>query len=191
MNFEDAFKHYKEGTATEEERQLVLDELAKAKALSSLMDDDALAVNPAPVAEADINEIKAAKKQFKAKNLIIALGSICAVLVVIGAILGGVFGYAASCAKKQIVYDKPQCIALAKTELIAFINNSPMPLLPINETNLRVDDVDADFHFEADLGDSYYSYKVELETPDGTDYVVNIDTRTGKRINDKGIHVKD
>ncbi len=183
MNYEDAFKHYQEGTASQEERDYVLDELAKAKALSSLMDDERLAITPAPISEADAADIKLAKKQFKAKYIATALLSACAVLLSIGAILGGVFGSAASYAKKQVVYGKDECTELAKTYLTEFLNDDVMgaPLFTVSRDDLAIDDVDSDFHFEASIKESFYSYAVELKFND-EEYKVNVDTRNGKLI---------
>lgn len=53
MNYEDAFRHYREGTATEEEKEFVLEEIAKAKALSNFLEDEGLNVKSAPIKEAD------------------------------------------------------------------------------------------------------------------------------------------
>lgn len=182
MNFEDAFKHYKDGTATDEEKELVLDELAKAKALSSLMDDEALAVNPAPLEETEKEEIRGAKKAFKKKNLLIALISVAAALLVIAAILGGVFGSAATYAKQQVEYGDAACTELAKGYLEQFLNDGPLPsVFHASTDSMKVKDCDADFHFEVPLQDSYYTYRVKIEV-NGTDYKVGVDTRTGKLV---------
>ena len=61
MNYEEAFRHYREGTATDEEKAFVLDEIAKAKALSSLLDDEGLAVRPSPIKEAEANGLVSLK----------------------------------------------------------------------------------------------------------------------------------
>ena len=102
MNYEEAFKNYENGTATEEEKAFVKAELEKAKALSSIIDDDKVVETPSPIAEADVEEIKTAKKQFKIKHLLFALGAVAMLIAMVGAVLGGVFGYAASSAKKQM-----------------------------------------------------------------------------------------
>ena len=54
MNYEEAFKNYENGTATEEEKAFVKAELEKAKALSSIIDDDKVVETPSPIAEADV-----------------------------------------------------------------------------------------------------------------------------------------
>ena len=113
MNYEDAFKHYREGTATEEEKAFVQEEIAKAKALSTLLDDEALAVKPAPIKEADAKEVKEAKHQLIWKRVLAGLLSIVALLVIIGAVLGGVFGSAATYAKDSIVYSKAEAAEIA------------------------------------------------------------------------------
>ena len=100
MNYEEAFRHYREGTATEEEKAFVQEEIAKAKALSSLMDDQGLAVKPAPIKEADAKEVKDAKQHLVWKRVLAGLLAVIVLLVALGAILGGVFGSAAAYARK-------------------------------------------------------------------------------------------
>lgn len=189
MNFNEAFKHYEEGTATEEEVAYVKDEIAKAKALSPLFDDEALAVTPVAITEADKQEVKAAKKQFKSKYIMIVAVALLTTILVLGAILGGVFGAAASYAKEQIAFSKSDCEVFAKSYLCDWLNsmqdfsNSNITSLPsgtlkYSTDEMRVKDIDTDFHFEIDLDESYYSYKYEIEAR-GQDYKVNVDTRDG------------
>ena len=96
MNYEEAFRHYREGTATDEEKAFVLDELAKAKALSTLLDDEALAVKPAPIKQAEAEDVRSAKHHLVVKRALAALITIAVIIVALGAILGGAL-YAALC----------------------------------------------------------------------------------------------
>ena len=99
MNFDDAFKHCQEGVATEEEKQFVKEQLAKANEFlksESIRDES-------PVKEADVEDVRKAKKKFKWQYIVIPICSIVCVLLVIAAILGGVFGSAASYAKDAAV----------------------------------------------------------------------------------------
>lgn len=184
MNYEDAFKHYREGTATEEEKAFVQEEIAKAKALSTLLDDEALAVKPAPIKEADAKEVKEAKHQLIWKRVLAGLLSIVALLVIIGAVLGGVFGSAATYAKDAIVYSKAEAAEIA-TE---FAYNDAVNRFGFTgsvtdfyaESTREIDDR---FNFEGDLKSSYYTYKVEVTgwSEDGweLEYEISVNSKTG------------
>ena len=111
MNYEDAFKNYENGTATEEEKAFVKAELAKAKSLGNMLEAEVVE-EPSPITEAEVTEIKKAKKQFKIKHILFALGALALVVIMVGAILGGVFGSAAVSAKEQIAVSKNQAIEL-------------------------------------------------------------------------------
>ncbi|MBP3291211.1 MAG: hypothetical protein J6M26_02050, partial [Clostridia bacterium] len=123
MNYEEAFKNYENGTATEEEKAFVKAELEKAKALSSIIDDDKVVETPSPIAEADVEEIKTAKKQFKIKHLLFALGAVAMLVAMVGAVLGGVFGYAASSAKKQMAVNETKAVEIGRAELLDWLND--------------------------------------------------------------------
>ena len=114
MNYEEAIRHYREGTATEEEKAFVQDEIAKAKALSTLLDDEALAVKPAPIKQAEAKEVKDAKQHIVWKRILAGLIAVVVLLVVLGAVLGGVFGPAASYARDHIALHKTAMAAIAE-----------------------------------------------------------------------------
>lgn len=184
MNFDEAFNHYREGTATPEEIELVRDEIAKAKALSSLFDDEGLTVTPAPVSELDKEEVKKAKKVFRIKVLIAVVAAIIVALLIIAAVLGGVFGSAATYANDQIVYTQNEGQEIAKNALADFIAGKGHV---VNADEIECVDVDKDFNYEVPIEESYYTYKYTFETESGR-YRVEIDTRDGEVLK---INVKD
>lgn len=180
MDFEEAFAHYKEGTATPEETELVKTEIAKAKAISELIDEERIVVEPAPVNEVEKEDVKKAKKQFKHKFVIIALCSFVAFILVAGAILGGVFGFAATSANKSIEYGKEQCVDIAIAKFVEMYNDTKFAGVPsITANDCFVEDVDKDFHVESKLKNSFYTYEIEIEAI-GRECTMRIDTRTGE-----------
>lgn len=185
MNFDEAFNHYREGTATPEEIELVRDEIAKAKALSSLFDDEGLTVTPAPVSELDKEEVKKAKKVFRIKVLIAVVASIIVALLIVAAVLGGVFGSAATYANNQIIYTKNEGLEIAKNALVN--NFFAGKGYDVNAEEIECVDVDKDFNYEVPIEESYYTYKYTFETEIGK-YRVEIDTRDGEVLK---INVKD
>lgn len=181
MNFEEAFAHYKDGIATEEEKEFVKEQLAIANKV--VADDEKR--TPAQFVEASNDDVKKAKKKFKLRYIVIPAISIVCVLLVVAAILGGVFGSAATYASKAVAYSKFECKEAAYSHVLTLVENGKLPT-PIGE--IEIDDVDREFNYVAhDITKSYYSYYVELEY-DGAvrsgegrqeiEVIVEIDTRT-------------
>lgn len=176
MNFDEAFKHYREGVAAPEEIELVRDEIAKAKALSSLFDDEGLAVTPAPVSEVDKEELKKAKRHFRIKVLIAVTASIIVALLIIAAVLGGVFGSAATYANDKIEYNKQQGLDIAKDALVEFLAEKG---IATDKNEIECEDIDKDFNYEVPIEDSYYTYRYKLEIEE-CEYKIEVDSRDGE-----------
>lgn len=178
MNFDEAFKHYQEGTATDEEKAYVKEQFAVAN--SFFQDDSKL--NAAPVKEAGADEVKKAKKKFKWRYLIVPACVIIGSLIIVATILGGVFGYAASCAKKSISYKRNMCADNAKQAAYAFVQdrNVQTAIELRSPYDFKVDDIDAEFNYNGRrLEDSYYSYFIELEFSN-FEIELEVDSRTGE-----------
>ena len=181
MNYEEAIRHYREGTATEEEKAFVQDEIAKAKALSTLLDDEALAVKPAPIKQAEAKEIKDAKQHIVWKRVLAGLIAVVVLLVVLGAVLGGVFGSAASYARDNIALHKTEMAAIA--EEFAKLDAEKRGYTVVNAFTEPPREMEEKFNFETDLKSSYYSYEVEVtlwsDKGHELDYEIVVNSHTG------------
>lgn len=180
MNFEEAFAHYKDGVATEEEKAYVKKQLEIAKAF--VADDEKY--QSAPVIEATDDDVKKAKKKFKWRYVVIPAISLICTLLVVAAILGGVFGSAATYAKQSMIYSKYECEAFAWEKLKDVM---PTSVMPTDSSTYEVDDVDKEFNYVAhDIKKSYYSYYFTFERnddlyPDDSEVkvVIEVNTVTG------------
>ena len=89
MNFEDAYRKLREGTATDEEAAFVARELENIRRISAVLDDPALS-DPG-ISRAEVDTVQKARKAFNRKTLLrtvlITLGSLLAVAAVVCAIL--------------------------------------------------------------------------------------------------------
>lgn len=160
MNFDEAFAHYQEGVATDEEKAFVKEQLAIA---SKVVADDEKRQS-APVKEASDDDVKSAKKKFKWRYIVIPALSIVIALMVIAAILGGVFGSAATYAKQSAVYSKYECEIFAREKLEELM---PSDILPSYASTFETEDVDREFNYVAhDIKKSYYSYYFTFERDD-------------------------
>ena len=183
MNYEEAFRHYREGTATEEEKAFGQEEIAKAKALSSLMDDQGLAVKPAPIKEADAKEVKDAKQHLVWKRVLAGLLAVIVLLVALGAILGGVFGSAAAYANDNIAVSRAEARDIAAEFAM---EDAARRGYTVEGNGYYVEserEIDERCNFEGDLKSSYYSYKgdVTCYTTDGyeLEYEIEVNSHTG------------
>ncbi len=179
MNFDDAFKHYRDGVATDEEKQFVKDQLAK---VNEFLQNETFR-DESPVKEADAKEVKQAKKKLKWQYIVLPICFFVCMLAIIAAILGGVFGSAASYAKQSAMYSRSTCVDIAKTKAFEFVSDSAnFSYVNVqSKDDFVVDDVDADFNYNGkNLKNSYYTYIVELEV-ESCDFEINIevDTRNG------------
>lgn len=178
MNFDEAFKRYQEGTASEEEKSYVKEQL---KLANEFISDDDAKLSSAPCKEAEQEDVKKAKKKFKWRYIVIPVCTIVAVLLVVAAILGGVFGYSASCAKDAAFYKKNACVEMARDKAFEFLNESSAPFVAKlnSKDDLILEDVDLEFNYNGKhLDNSYYSYYVEFEFYN-IEIEVEVDTRTG------------
>lgn len=161
LNFEEALAHVQNGTATDEEKEFVKREVEE---IDSLIDDGTRGKDM-PIAAASREQIKRAKKSFKWRYIFVPICSIVAVVLAIGAILGGVFGFAASSATKQMKFDKNACIKAAKD--FAIENQHEIFNVDadtFNASNLTIEEVDRHFYYnDRNIGDSYYIYEIEME----------------------------
>lgn len=178
MNFDEAFKHYQDGTASEEEKAYVKEQLKLAN--DFLADDDAK-MSSAPCKEAEKEDVKKAKKKFKWRYIVIPVCTIIGILLAVGAILGGVFGSAASYAKSSAQYKRYECVEIAREKAFEFLQDATMPMATTikSSSELELDDVDLEFNYNGrHLQNSYYSYFVEFDFYN-VEIELEVDTRTG------------
>lgn len=83
MTFKEAMEHYRSGTATQEERQMVEEELEKSKLIAEYL--DAQWEEEAPIPAAPAEEMKQVRKNLRRRNMLIVLTS----LVLVAALLLG------------------------------------------------------------------------------------------------------
>ncbi len=170
MNFEEAFRNYKEGVATDEEREYVESEIAKARALASILEDDSISANAAIIKEADDAEIKAIKKEFSWRKMMIALITMVAVIVLVGVALGIVFGVATDYASKAVAISKEEALEYAIEAAYADATNVSKwgDLAFDGENTFTLDgynvdkEIDRDLVLSSNIKDTHYVYEVDV-----------------------------
>ncbi len=157
IEFEEALEHVQKGTATEQEKLYVKSQTAAANALFN----DNSRVRSAFIKEASGEDVRKAKKSFKKRYVFIPLCVLLAVIVALGAILGGVFGYAASSANKNIKYKEAQCKAIAIDYVLA---HQSYDEVVFEKQDLWIDDCEKEFRYNSkNLGASSYYFEITVE----------------------------
>ncbi|MGI6136727.1 MAG: hypothetical protein GX959_05100 [Clostridiales bacterium] len=136
------------------------------------------------ISKEDIKKLKLAfDKKTARKALTVFIVGTIVVLLAIGAILGGVFGSAASYAKKSINYEKSYAetvsVGPAKQAIKDRIIGGPTAAQVADIDKIVVHKVYADLDVNSPLKLSKYYYKVELKTPGGFEVVIMVDSKTG------------
>ena len=85
MNFEDAYKKLRDGTATDEEAAFVARELENVRRISSILDNPELS-DPG-IGQAEMDTVQKARKVFNHKTLIRTVAVVLCSLLVIAAIV--------------------------------------------------------------------------------------------------------
>ena len=173
MSFEKIYEKYTLGTATEEEKKFVEEEIAKARKLSEIIDGKE--TDGAILADADVATIKKARKRHSVKFALKALAiSLAVAVTAVGAVCGGVFGTAMSFAKKNAK------ISLSDAEKTALAYYAKNYTHSAAKGEPFIKDSEKDVEFTKPLKNSLYSYKVGIDQPGGYEIEFEIDSRTGE-----------
>jgi len=171
MNFEELYEKYKAGSATEEERTLVLKEIEAARRVSEILEKENSGAGE-QIAPADRDTVKKAKKAFNLHSTI-RTAVICAIcVVVLGALAcGAIFGTALVSAHRAKNLTEEQAIEAAKALLVTHVAGS----VP---TDMIVSEVESELDMQVKLTDTVYIYEIKLILGEYK-YQVNVSAKTG------------
>lgn len=152
MNFEQTYKKYLDGTATEEEKTFVENEIKKCNDLFAVIERQGESASyTSPVAD---ETVKKAKKRFSTRHTVrTVIVSLIVAIVVVGAILGGVFGAAGAYAKKNLVVNKAQAESIA----IAYVADNYR-----SAGKIVVTSCERELRMKTKLSGSVYVYEIEV-----------------------------
>ena len=173
MNFEETYKKYKDGTATDEEKKFVEAEIAKAKEISKLLEEKEPTV--VAVGEPDGERIKKALKAFNYKTAVRAtLTVVIALCVAAAVVLGVVFGISMYSAKNSLNYSQEQAVELAKQSVVEYTGEE------IGD-NCVVKYIERELDMDNGLRQSVYVYDIELIC-DNVEYEIKVSAESGYAI---------
>lgn len=171
MDFESTYKKYMDGTASEEERTFVEQELEKAKKMTEII--DSYGTTSAPVVqECDGETVKKAKKSLTKKSIVRTLVISLAVLLVVSAIiLSAVFGTAFGSANKACNYSEEDAKDLAKRYVAEYVSNPSAQII--------VTDCEREIEYSSDLKHSVYVYEIEVQYGLAYEIELHVNAKTG------------
>ena len=109
-----------------------------------------------------------AKKVKKAATTLVIVA--LAALIVVGGVLGAVFGISASSAKDAIEVTREEAKIIAQ----GYVSLRFLTLNPV------VQEINSDLEIGNKLTNSYYEYDIDLVGSDGTEYEVRVNSITGE-----------
>ena len=155
MRFDEAYEKVLNGTATEEEREYVREQVRKAEQIDSILKSE----ERAPVTAAvDTENEKKARKQVTMKGaaMIVMIVMLC-LIVVAGAVCGGVFGTAVSSAKKADLISSEEARTIAEAAAVNRVaEREDGTLTP------HIVDMDKELEIAPKLTDSVYVYTFDF-----------------------------
>lgn len=170
MDFESAYKKYVEGTANDEEKAFVEQELDKAQKMTEIID---AYQSHRPIEEGcDKETVKKAQKKFALKNALRALGITAAVVVLVAAIiLASVFGTAFGAANKNCNISEEEAKQIA-LQFVASTYYGMGDVLIVTECKREID-------YSSDLRHSVYTYEIEIQYGFVYEIDVRVNAKTG------------
>ncbi len=170
MDFENAYKKYKDGVATEEEIVFVEQELEKARKMTEII--DAYESKKAISDDCDEDKIRRAQKKYAKKNTLkILLISASVLLVSAAIILSAVFGTAFGSANKNRNYSQTQAEQIALDYVAREYGGS---------AKIAVEESEKNIEYSGDLRHSVYVYDVKVRIGFLTEVEITINAKTGE-----------
>lgn len=170
MDFENAYKKYKDGVATDEETAFVEQELEKARKMTEFI--DAYESKKAISDDCDEDKIRRAQKKYAKKNTLkILLISIAVLFVSAAIIISAVFGTAFGSANKNRNYSQTQAEQIALDYVAREYGGS---------AKIAVEKSEKSIEYSSDIRYSVYVYDVKVRIGFLTEVEITINSKTGE-----------
>ena len=170
MDFENAYKKYKDGVATDEETAFVEQELEQARKMTDFI--DAYESKKAISDDCDEDKIRRAQKKYAKKNTLkILLISIAVLFVSAAIIISAVFGTALGSANKNRNYSQTQAEQIALDYVAREYGGSAK--IAVEKSEKRIE-------YSSHIRHSVYVYDVKVRIGFLTEVEITINSKTGE-----------
>ena len=171
MNFEDAYKKLRDGTATDEEAAFVARELENVRRISSILDNPELS-DPG-ISQAEIETVQKARKVFNHKTLIRTIMVVlCSLLVIAGIVCALLFLPSSISASGKVKLTKEQAVEAAYACLVKEVGEE-------EAGRFYVDYAHRHLRYVGNIFDAIYVYKIEYEDIHGREYEIEVNSNSG------------
>ena len=169
MDFESVYKKYVEGTANDEEKAFVEQELDKAQKMAEII-DGYQSYRPIDN-ECDMETVKKAQKKFAKKNAIrtLAITAVC-IMLVAAIVLASVFGTAFGSANKNCNVTAEEAKQIALQFVANTYGTGGVPI--VTECKREID-------YSSDLRHSVLTYETEIQFGLVYEIDVRVNAKTG------------
>jgi len=171
MNFEEAYRKLKEGTATDEEAAFVARELENVRKISAILDNPALA-DP-EIEKAEVETVRKARRVFNRKSLIRTVVTVLVSLAVIAAIVCGILFIPANIsASSRVNVSREEAVERARIALVESIGEEAAAPFYVDYANRHL-------RYTSGIFEAVYVYRVEFEDAHDREYTFEVNAGSG------------
>ena len=171
MNFEEAYKKLREGTATDAEAAFVARELENVRKISSILDDPTL-FDPG-INRARLETVQKARKAFDRKTLIRTVAIVLCSLMIVAAIVCSILFVPSNIsASGKVKLTKEQAVDSAYACLVEWIGEEQAKAF-------RADYAHRHLRYGSSIFDAVYIYKIEFEDPYDREFEIEVNSNSG------------
>ena len=171
MNFEDAYRKLREGTATDEEAAFVARELENVRKISALLEDPAL-MDPG-IRKAEVSTVQKARKEFNRKTMIRTIVIVLCSLAAIAAIVCGILFIPSNIsAAGKVNVTKEEAIEAARAVLVNEVGEEQAETFYIDYAHRHL-------RYSGTIFEAVYIYKIEFENPFGNEFEIEVSAQSG------------
>ena len=171
MNFEDAYRKLREGTATDEEAAFVARELENVRRIGALLDDPALS-DPG-IRKAEAETVKKARTAFNRKMLVRTVVIVLVSLAVIAAAVCGVLFIPSNVsASGHVNVTREEALELARAELRNQVGEQAAADFYVDYQHRRL-------HYTENIFRAVYVYRIQFENARDVEYTFDVNASSG------------
>ena len=171
MNFEEAYKKLREGTATDEEAAFVARELENVRRISEILESPDLF--DAGIRRAEIEIVQKARKAFNQKTLLRTIAVVMLSLLTVAAVVCAILFIPSNIsASGKVKLSKEQAVDAAYACLVEEVGEE-------EAKHFYVDYAHRHMRYAGSIFDAIYVYKVEYEDARGREYEIEVNSSSG------------
>ncbi len=171
MNFEEAYRKLRDGTASDEEAAFVAGELENVRRISAII--DAANISDPGIREAEERTVQRARREFNRKSLVRTLVTVLCCIAVLGAMVCGLlFIPATISASRQLELSREEAVDAARECLELQIGED-------KAAGFYLDYVFRELRYEGSIFRAVYVYDLEFEDAFGNEYEIKVNGKSG------------